>query len=263
MDFVDTHCHLQMSRFDEDRDAVLARSLERLAWLVVVGDDLEGSRAAIALARNRVYAAVGFHPYHAAALDADAETRLRALARQPGAVALGETGLDYFNEFCPRRLQQTAFERQLAIAAELKMPVVIHCRDAEEDVMAILKNHGGHPAALIMHCFGGGALFAEQCLAQGCYISFAGNVSYPKAATLQEAARIVPEERLLVETDAPYLAPQCVRGKRCEPWHVVHTLAFLAALRNSAEDALAAQVRGNAERAFRLPHTHKYIAGEA
>ena len=249
---VDTHCHLQIARFDEDRNAVLERSLERLAWLVVVGDTLENSLAACQMTSERVYAVVGIHPYHGATMDDGGEGTLRALAARDGVVGVGETGLDYYNEFCPRQLQRPAFERQLALAAELRLPVVVHSRAAEEDTLAILKNHGDHPEARIMHCFGGDAPFAEACMALGCYISFAGNVTYPKANALREAVRVVPQDRLLIETDAPYLAPQCLRGKRCEPWHVLHTLSFLAAILEMPEEVLAAQIQHNAEQAFRI-----------
>lgn len=252
MPLVDTHCHLQMARFDKDRSDVLERSLARLEWLAVVGDNLESSLAACRMTQERVHAVVGFHPYHAAALDKNTETELRGLAGHAGVIALGEIGLDYFNEYCPRRLQQPAFRQQLALAAELDMPVVIHSRAAEDNTLAILRDHGPHPAACIMHCFGGDARFAEKCLELGCFISFAGNVSYPKAEQLRDAARIVPQDKLLLETDAPYLAPQCIRGKRCEPWHVEHTLSFMADLLDTPEETLAARINDNAARAFQL-----------
>lgn len=250
---VDTHCHLQMSKFDADRDAVLERARNGLDWIVVVGDDLEASKAACALTGDQVYAVVGYHPYHAADLNEETEGELRELVKHPGTVGIGETGLDYFNEYCPRTLQKPAFERQLALAVELEMPVVIHCRAAEADALAILKNYTGRLKSCIMHCFGGDAQFAEQCLELGCYISFAGNVTYPKAEDLRAAARIVPSDRLLVETDAPYLAPQCRRGKRCEPAYVLHTLEFIAALRGINCEELGDQTVRNAHAALHVP----------
>lgn len=252
MKAVDTHCHLQMHQFDEDREEVIARSLDALQWLVVIGDGIEGSEAACALCRPGIHASVGFHPYRASTFDAAAKERLTELARSPEVIALGEMGLDYYNEFSPRDDQRRCFEEQLALAAELRMPVVIHSRDADEDTGAILREHVPALPACIMHCFGGTPAFAEYCLDLGCYISFAGNVTFPKAEKLREAARVTPPERLLAETDAPYLAPQSVRGKRCEPAHVISTLTFLAALKNMAPEALISQTSHNAAQAYCL-----------
>ncbi|MCK5862660.1 MAG: TatD family hydrolase [Candidatus Hydrogenedentes bacterium] len=249
---VDTHCHLQMPKFDEDRNEALERALDCLDWLVIVGDDLEGSQAACALTRERVYAVVGFHPYSAGELNDTTEEALRELTRNPRTVGIGEIGLDYYNEYTPRALQQPTFERQLALAVELQMPVVIHSRDAQEDTLAILRDYVIRLPSCIMHCFGGDAFFAEQCLDLGCHISFAGNVTYPKAEALRAAARVTPQERLLVETDAPYLAPQCHRGKRCEPSYVLHTLEFIAKLKDIDIDELGEQVTANACSVFNI-----------
>lgn len=252
MGCVDTHCHLQMAQFECDREEALERALTCLDWLVVVGDDLEGSRAACALTREGVYAVVGYHPDNATKLTDDTEKELQALALQPRTVGIGEIGLDYYNEFTPRALQSPAFEQQLALAAELHLPVVIHSRAAQEDTLAILRNHIRQLPSCIMHCFGGDAHFAEQCLELGCHISFAGNVTYPKAEDLRAAALVPPVEKLLVETDAPYLSPQCHRGKRCEPAYVLHTLEFIAKIKNVNAEELGAQVVQNACAAFNI-----------
>lgn len=252
---VDTHCHLQMAHFDNDRSETLMRALQCLEWIAVVGDDLQGSRAACALTGEHVYAVVGCHPYNSGKLDDDMEAELRELGRHPRVIAIGETGLDYFNEFSPRALQRRSFERQLALAAELDLPVVIHSRAAQEDTAAVLREYSPHLTGCVMHCFGGGAAFAEQCLELGCYISFAGNVTFPKAAELHASAHVVPAEKLLVETDAPYLAPQCVRGKRCEPQHVIHTLLFLAELKGMPAEELGKQTVANACNVFKLDKT--------
>ena len=249
---VDTHCHLQMAPFDEDREAALDRALQVLKWLVVVGYGLDGSESALALCRPVVYATAGFHPYLASGYDDAGEARLKELAQKKGIVALGEMGLDYFNEFSPRPEQRVCFERQLALAAELQLPVIIHCREADEDTEAILKDYISDLPECIMHCFGGTASFAERCVGMGCYVSFAGNVTFPKAQTLREAALVVPLERLLAETDAPYLAPQSFRGKRCEPAHVMTTLTFLAQLKGLPPEQLIGQVVKNGEQAYRL-----------
>jgi TatD DNase family protein len=250
---VDTHCHLQMTQFDADREEVLARALEQLAFIIVIGDAVDGCLGALELVRPNVYATVGFHPYHAVQYDKDAENRLEEFASRPGVVAIGEIGLDYHNEVSPRPVQRRAFEQQLALAARLGLPAVIHSRDADEDTYAVLREQVPHLAACILHCFGGGVDFADKCLALGCFISFAGNVTFPKAITLQEAAKRVPLDRLLAETDAPYLAPQPVRGKRCEPGHVLHTLRFLADLKGQVPEDIQAQVVKNACKAFTIP----------
>lgn len=253
MRLVDSHCHLQDRRFDTDRQAVIERALETLEWLVIIGDDLENSRKAVALARPRVYAAVALHPYHATLADEAALESLRELAVLPGVLAIGETGLDYFNEFSPRAAQAAAFERQLALAATLGLPVVVHNREADDDALALLRPYVDRLPGIVMHCFGGDAAFARRCADLGLYISFAGNVTFPKAARLREAAAVVPADRLLAETDAPYLAPQPVRGQRCEPEHVRYTVETLAAVRGCAAATLAEETAENARRLFRVP----------
>lgn len=252
MRLVDTHCHLQHTRFHDDRESVIADSLERLEWLVVIGDDLPSSREAADLVGERVYATAGIHPYHASDADEAALEELRGLLGRPGVVALGEIGLDYFNEYSPREDQVRAFERQLDLACELGLPVVIHNREADEDSFALLRQFDGRLPGCIMHCFGSDAAFATRCVEAGYYVSFAGNVTFPKAESLREAAAAVPMERLLVETDAPYLAPLPLRGKRCEPWHVEHTAQVLAQLKRVPLEEFAHLTTRNAERVYQL-----------
>ncbi|HOF39700.1 MAG TPA: TatD family hydrolase, partial [Candidatus Hydrogenedentes bacterium] len=196
MPLVDTHCHLQDPRFDDDRQAVLGRSLEALECLVIIGDNLDTSRRAVGLVRDRVYAAVGFHPYHAAQMDAAALEALSRLAASEGVVAIGEIGLDYFRyaETTPAE-QRRAFEAQLELAAALRLPVVIHNRDADDDTLAILRNARNRLPGVVMHCFGSNAAFAAACVELGFHISFAGNVTFPKAGPLREAAALVPIAR--------------------------------------------------------------------
>lgn len=248
----DSHCHLQDRRFDEDREAVIARALEHLDGLVVIGDDWANSELGVSYCRDRVYAAIGYHPYHAVDVDGAALERLRALAGHPGVKAIGEIGLDYYNEFSPRPAQRAAFAQQLELASGLELPVVIHNRQADEDTMAILTEAFPRLRGGIMHCFGSDARFAGWCVEMGLYVSFAGNVTFPKAEALREAVRVTPLDRLLVETDAPYLAPVPLRGKRCEPHFVAHTAACLAALKNVSPEGFAEQTTRNAHKIYAI-----------
>ncbi len=250
---IDTHCHVQDAKFADDREAVIARACELLEALVVIGDSLETSRQAVELCRTEVYAAIGVHPYHAADVDEKTLAALEILADRDGVVALGEIGLDYYNEFCPREIQRKALPKQLELAAKLKLPVVIHCREAQADTLAILAEYRTSLPACIMHCFGGDAAFARSCIELQCHISFAGNVTYPKAAPLREAALETPMQYLLVETDAPYLAPQAKRGQRCEPAFIQHTATFLAELKNVHPETFAQETTKNARHVFQIP----------
>jgi TatD DNase family protein len=252
MGLVDSHCHVQHDAFDEDREEVIARSLDALDWFVIIGDDIAMSQRAADMARERVYATVAMHPHHADQTDAAALSAIRELAVRPGVVAIGEIGLDYHYMLSTDANQRTALERQLEIAVELEMPVVFHCREAEEDFLRVVEPFHRQLVGAVMHCFGGDAAFAQRCLDWGFHVSFAGNVTFPKAPTLRDAAKIVPLERLLVETDSPYLAPQPVRGKRCEPLFVQHTARFLADLKGVSLEAFAEATTRNAERFYRI-----------
>ena len=253
MRLVDTHCHLHDAKFDEDRGAVLQRALDTLEWIVLIGDGIASSRDALALTRENIYAAVGVHPYHPHEVTPEGIAALRELAANNHVVAIGEIGLDYYkyNE-APADQQQTAFRAQMDLASELSLPVVIHNRDAENDTLTILGEYDGRVPGVIMHCFSGDAAFAERCAARGYYISFAGNVTYPKAQQLRDAAAVVPMDRLLVETDSPYLAPQPARGKRCEPAYVSHTAAALAAVKVMDLESFTQHTTENATRIFQL-----------
>jgi TatD DNase family protein len=253
MPLVDSHCHVQDTRFDEDREAVIEAALQRLDWLVVIGDDLPTSEAGMQLIRPGIYAAVGIHPYHAASVTGDAIDTLRAWAAEPGVVALGEMGLDYYiHNDTPRDVQQEGFRRQLELAAELSLPVVIHNRDAEDDTAAILGEFASKLPGGVLHCFGGPAWLVPRAVEWGFYVSFAGNVTFPKAGELRDAALATPLDRILVETDAPYLAPQPVRGKRCLPEHVAHTAACIADLHRVDRAEFESITAANAARLFRV-----------
>ncbi len=253
MPLVDSHCHLQDAKFDPDREDVIARSLESLDWLVVIGDDLPTSEAAVDLIRPGIYATVGVHPYHAGAVDGAMIERLRTLARKPGVVAIGEIGLDYYkHNQTPRDAQRAGFVRQLELAAELGLPVVIHNRDADADLANVLDEFAPRIPGGVLHCFAGGEDMVRRAHDWGFYVSFAGNVTYPKAESLRQAARAVRADRLLVETDAPYLAPQAVRGRRCEPAFVRYTAERLAEVRGVGVEQLCAETAANAARLFQV-----------
>jgi TatD DNase family protein len=249
--WTDAHLHLDDAAFDEDRDAVVARAAAAgVRTLICAGTSVEGSRRAIALAERyaEVWATVGIHPGAAASADDAAFRSLAELTRHPRVVAVGETGLDYVHERAPRRVQADAFANHVRLARETGLPLVIHNREASEDVERILTEGGAR--TVVMHCFTGGPDLAVRWAQAGWMISLAGPLTFAKAGALREAARRVPADRLLVETDAPYLAPVPVRGRRCEPAFVVHTAHALAALRGVSADAIAAVLAENGTRVF-------------
>jgi len=243
---IDTHAHL-----GEDAAEVLARARAAgVDRVVVVATTVADAHAALAVAdaEEGVYASLGIHPHEAGtATPADVE-QLRGLLAHPKAVAVGATGLDHFRDYAPHAAQRSLFEAQLALAAETGKPVVIHTRAADAETLELLAAHEGD---VILHCFSSPALLSEAT-ARGWYVSFAGNVTYKNAYELRASARAVPAERLLAETDSPYLAPQAVRGRRNEPAFVAQTYAALAEARGVESAALAAQVDANANRVFRL-----------
>jgi TatD DNase family protein len=252
----DTHAHVHFEEFAADREAVLARARAAgVGRFLAVGADLASSRAAVALAAAHpdVYAAVGIHPHDASGADAAALDELRGLAGAPRVRAVGEIGLDYFRDRSPRDAQVRALEAQLALAREAGRPVVLHCREAHADLLAILRAGGMGAAGGVMHCFSGDVAVAERCLALGLLISLAGPVTYPSARTLAEVARAVPLDRLVLETDCPYLPPQPWRGQRNEPAYLPVTAARVAALRGLAVEEVAEATTRNACRLLGLP----------
>jgi TatD DNase family protein len=245
----DTHAHLDAC--SDPSEEILARAREAgVERIISVGSGLESCRVTLELARSseRVWAALGIHPHQAADDDADRLDDLRELLADERAVAVGETGLDFYRDYAPRDRQRDLFARQLELAAELGKPVVVHTRDADEETAAALE---GFEGTVVLHCFSSPALL-PVALERGYYVSFAGNVTYPKAEELREAARRVPAERVLAETDSPYLSPQPRRGRPNEPANVVHTVAALAEARGEGPAALAAQLDANATAAFDL-----------
>jgi len=249
----DTHAHVFWKSFDEDRDEVLARARRAgVGRMVIVGIDLETSRAALELCGPEpdLFPTAGIHPHYAADAE-DADRRAVAeLCRARECVAVGETGLDYFKEYSPREAQLESFDWHLALARELDKPVVIHSRDAHPDTAERVARHPGVRG--VMHCYTMGTEELPAYLDLGLYVSFSGVVTYPKNDANREAARAVPEDRLLVETDCPYLAPQVRRGKRNEPAWVRYVLERVAELRGVEPEHLARVTSANAARLFGL-----------
>jgi TatD DNase family protein len=255
--FVDSHAHIDGEEFDADRDGVVARAREagvRAILNVGTGDPHAGNfvrAVAVAEKYEGVHAAVGVHPHDAKLYDEAAERLLLEFVRSKRVVALGEIGLDYHYDNSPREVQHGVFGRQLRLARQEGLPVIIHSRDADDDTLEILRaEYAGTERGGVMHCFGGGPELAEGALGLGFYISFAGNVTFKKADALREVARTVPLERLLVETDCPYLAPVPHRGRRNEPAYVVETARFLADLRGVSHEELGRATSENFSRLF-------------
>ena len=249
---IDSHAHIQLDRFDPDREAVLERAQEAgVHAILVIGFDLDTSRGAIALAEkhDQIYATVGMHPHDATDLDDETVRIFRDFAAHPKVVALGEMGLDYYRDLSPRPVQKAAFERQLDLAEELALPIVIHNREAYHDILPILQARRGRTRG-VMHCFSGDVEIMQQSLALGFFIGIGGPVTYRKSDALQEVAREVPADALLVETDCPWLAPQFRRGKRNEPAYVRATAEKIAELRDISLKEISEITTRNFERLF-------------
>jgi TatD DNase family protein len=266
---VDTHCHLDPQYFPAGPDEVLARAREAgVGGFVVigVGTDLAPARAAVALAKriqDRAGAAVGVHPHDAITLDDAAYDELAKLAAEPEVVAIGEIGLDYHYDHSPRDVQRSAFARLVGLARALKKPIVIHTRNAPADTLDILTSEGARDVGGVIHCFSEDRPFAEKALDLGFDVSFSGIVTFKTSLAVQDVARWAPLDRILVETDSPYLAPIPKRGTPNEPAYVVHTARRVAELRGIAFEALAEATTANAERAFRRSFAAAHTSNHA
>jgi TatD DNase family protein len=253
MKLVDTHTHLDNEAFRRDLAAVISRARDAgVTTMVAIGTDRRSSEETVALAARfpEVVAIVGIHPHEAGRITAEAVEGLRDLLDNPRVVGLGETGLDYFRDFAPRAAQVALFRAHLSLARQTGHPVVIHCRDAFPEVMEIL---GEFPDVIaVMHVFSGSVEVAHECLRRGYYISFGGPVTYPNARQSAEVAKIVLPDRMLVETDAPYLTPHPHRGTRNEPAYVRLVAERLAMLRGESTETIAELTTANAQRVFRL-----------
>ena len=246
---IDTHAHLDACA-DPPEDLVARARAAGVNRILTVGTSIDGSRAALELADRHaeVFAVVGVHPHNAGGPDAERLDELRELLEHPRAVAVGETGLDHYRDYAPRDAQRRLFELELELAASVGKPVVVHTRAADDETLAALSAYEGD---VVLHCFSSPRLLAPA-LKRGWYISFAGNVTYKNASDLRLAATETPADRILTETDCPYLAPQATRGRPNEPAFVVHTFAALAAARRDDASELERRVDANAATLFRL-----------
>lgn len=257
---IDTHTHLDDTRYDADREAMIERARQAgVETFITIGCDLATSRAAVELAERYpfIYASIGVHPHEVRHIGDDWYDELRRLARHPKVVAYGEIGLDYHYNHSPPKLQRDRFREQVLLARECRLPVIIHTREAQEDTIAILREEQAADVGGVFHCFTGDAKLAKDGLDLGFYLSFSGVVTFQNAATLREIAKTVPTDRLLIETDCPYLTPAPHRGKRNEPAYVKLVAETLASVRSGASavsaDDVARVTAANARRLFRLP----------
>lgn len=251
----DTHAHLNDDKFACDLPEVIKRAEEAgVLKIANVGYDLPSSLEAIKIAKKYpgMYAVIGVHPHDADTLDEELLYKLKVYAREPEVVAIGEIGLDYYRDLSPRDIQRDAFRKQIRLAAELKKPIVIHDRDAHEDTMQILREEKAGTNGGILHCFAGSWEMARFCMSMGFHISIAGPVTYSNANKLLEIAKLVPLDRLLVETDCPYLTPHPYRGKRNEPARVRVTAEKIAQLRNITLEKLAEATTANAFQVYQI-----------
>ncbi len=252
---IDSHAHLDMNDFEDDLDKVLERAREGgLTHIITIGIDLDSSIKALDLAKryDYIYSTVGFHPHNADEATGGMLARLKLLAEEPEVVAWGEIGLDFYRDISSRERQITIFEEQLDLALEAGLPVVIHNRDADREVLDILKRRGKTGLKGVIHCFSGDYDLAVNFLDLGYYISIPGVVTFKNAARLREVAAGIPLDRMLIETDCPYLSPEPKRGKRNEPLYVTYTAKKVAELRGINYEELALKTSENALRLFSL-----------
>jgi TatD DNase family protein len=260
MQLIDTHCHLDFPEFDHDRDEVIERAREKGVYAAInVGSSIEGSRKSVELSRkyNYFYSTVGIHPHEADKQNKDALNILRELAKEKRVVAIGEIGLDYFlpagrqgKYFSKPQNQVPLFLSQLALAKELNLPIVIHTREAGADTLRILKE--AMPVKAVVHCFSGDSNFLNESLDLGLFISFTCNITYKKAENLREMVKLTPMDRLMLETDAPYLSPAGSRGTRNEPMQIRGLAEFVSSLKGVSVEEVAARTTENAVEFFNL-----------
>ena len=250
---IDTHCHLDFPQFDQDRDLVIKLAREAgVEYFVNIGTNLDSSIVSCALAKQYpgVYASVGVHPHDADSFDFQAEDRLKELAKNNKVVAIGETGLDYYRNLSSEKNQEQAFDKQIELAKALNLPLVVHSRKAEKPVMQILK--AAMPLRVVVHCFSGDKDFLNDCLKLGFFVSFTCNITYKKAQDLRELVKLTPLDRLMLETDAPYLSPEGFRGKRNTPVQIKLLAEQVAQIKGVSFEQIADKTTQNAKDFFKL-----------
>ncbi len=252
---IDTHCHLDFKDFDRDRDDVLKRAAAQgVRYIINIGSSPEGSKRSLLLADKYepVFASLGIHPHEAPSVNEHVIKEFRSMARHKKVVAIGEVGLDYYKSESPKDIQQSAFRRFVNLAMELDLPLVIHNREADSDTLSILKEEtGGRPKG-VMHCFSGNANFLAQCLEMGLFVSFTCNVTFKNAKNLRLIVAEAPLNRLFLETDAPFLAPQAFRGGRNEPSYIKYLVGEIAKVKNIPEEIIEKITSENAIEFFKL-----------
>lgn len=252
---IDSHAHLDMPEFDQDRDEVIQRAHDcGIEYIITVGIDVDSCRHAIRLAEEFevVYATVGIHPHNAKDIDEETYHILKKLTRHEKVCALGEIGLDFFRNLSPQDTQIKRFRELIALARELKLPIVVHDRDAHQETLSILREEKAFEVGGVIHCFSGDYEMAVKCLDMGFYISIPGTVTFRKATSLQELVKRIPLERILVETDAPFLAPMPFRGKRNEPSYVKYIAETIAQIKHLDFEKVATVTSQNAKVMFHL-----------
>lgn len=252
---IDTHCHLDFKDFDSDRDGVIDRAAKAgVRRIINIGSSIEGTRRSVELAKRyeMVYATLGVHPHEARSVTDKVIDDFRSLAKDGKVVAIGEVGLDYYRNLSPKEEQISAFKKFIRLARELDLPLVLHGREADREILEILKKEMPGPVKGVMHCFSGDADFLKECLDLGLFVSFTCNLTFKNAKGLREAAKAVPPERLLLETDAPYLAPQALRGQRNEPAYLTYLVDEWTKILGLSKEDVARITTHNANKLFRL-----------
>ncbi|OGP49782.1 MAG: hydrolase TatD [Deltaproteobacteria bacterium RBG_13_43_22] len=252
--WIDSHAHLEMKEFDPDRPQVIERAVAKgITGIITIGTDLESSQKSLALAKTyqTIWATVGVHPHDAASFHPETLPQLTRLAQDKQVVALGEIGLDFYRNLSPQKAQIETFRQLIQLAKTVNLPIIIHDREAHEEVLAILREEKAWEVGGVFHCFSGDWEMAKQCLDLNFFLSVTGAVTYKKGSVLEEVVRRVPIESLLLETDAPFLSPHPFRGKRNEPAYLVHTAEHVARLRGLALSELSQAVLQNTSRVFK------------
>ncbi|MEA3305630.1 MAG: TatD family hydrolase [Candidatus Omnitrophota bacterium] len=250
---IDTHCHLDFEDFDKDRDDVIKRADNQgIKYIINVGSTVEGSGRSLELAKkyDKIFSSIGVHPHYAHTLKKNTLSEMRRLAKEKKVVAIGEVGLDYYKNNLPKDVQKSAFRKFIKLSRDVKLPLIVHNREAHRDTLAILREELGREAKGVMHCFSGDINFLDKCLDMGLFVSFTCNLTFKNAGKIRELAARVPLERLLLETDAPFLAPQIFRGKRNEPSYLIYLIKELAGVKGVMPWEIEEATTQNAIRLF-------------